>query len=279
MTALSFRSFTLFAATVLLAAAALGAALTANAVALSARADAMHAAGSLMVRVIAPATTTAVTDAAAILRDIPGISGARPMDGARAADLLGAWGGAPVDPAALPALRLVEARRTAGTAPDAAIAAALASSGIRAEIYGAPPDSGDGARAARIAISAGALAAGILALALLLTFDAAAGAMAPSLAVLADLGLPRGAALSLVGRNAALFALGAGILASLACAFVAPGVLRAMGEHLSVHDMLSRISPAEIALPLLAPLTAAAAAAIGARMGAARAYDRADRLG
>ena len=279
MIARPFRGLALFVATALLAGAALGATLTASAVAANARADATHAAGTLMVRVITPATPSAVTTAAALLRDIPGVSSAKPMDAARAADLLGAWGGAPVDPAALPALHLIEAHRDAGAAPNAAITEALQSAGIRAELYDAGPSADDGAQAASVAFSAGGLAAAILFVVLLLLYRAAAQAAARTLTVLADLGAARRATLALFGRNAAEFAFGAGGLAAAICAFVAPGVLTGLGEHLSLETMLNRIGAYDAAFALLAPLATALAATIGARLGAARAYDQADRLG
>ena len=271
------RGVTLFLATALVAGAALGAALTANTIVTHARAA--DADGALVVRVLAPPGPEAVTTAARLMRQLPGVTRAAPMDAARAADLLGAWGGAPVDPATLPALRLIEARRSAGRASDTEISAVLRAGGIRAELHSADTGAGDSAQTAGIATCAGVAAVTVLALVLLLLHAADARARGAAAGLLADLGATRGGVVGAYGRDAAGFAFAAGGAAALVTAFVAAGVLIALGEPLSLDMMLARVSSSEAALVLLAPLATAALATIGARAGAARAFDRADQLG
>jgi hypothetical protein len=98
-------------------------------------------------------------------------------------------------------------------------------------------------------------------------------------ALAADLGAPRGTALAAQGRSAASAGFWAGLIAAVLASFGAAGVLAAMGDWVSWPQMIARLSAEETALVLTAPLAAASAATLGARAGAARAYDRADRLG
>ncbi len=276
MMRVSFDGAGLFIATALLAAVALCATLAGGSISSHVRADAARASGALTVRVLSPATPEGVATAARVLRRTPGVITAEPMDGARAARLLAQWGGAAVDAADLPPLHLIEVRRSADT--DGRIEADLRGAGVRAELYGAGPADTRATRIADVAEYAAisAVAATLLAIALL--FRAAALARGVAAALAAELGGTRGDSLSAYGRGACTLAFLAGVTAAIASVLAAPGVLMAMGETLSVQGMAARITSMEAALVLLAPLVAAAAATLGARAGAARAYDRADRL-
>lgn len=276
MNAPRFSGVALFVATTLLAIAALACALIGETVAAHARHDATRAAGALTVRVTAPGDEDAVARAAAVLADLPGVQFAASMSRARAARLLETAGGGPVDPATLPPVRLIEAARDPEIATDAAIEAALAAAGVRADLFAPPPAPDDDAALATLAGRAGA-AAILLALALL--FALAARAEGGPAALGADLGAPRGRILAAYGRNAAEFAFIAGALAALATTAGAAGVLTGRPVPVSLGGMVERISAMEAVIVLLLPLATALAAAMGARAGAAGVYDAADRLG
>lgn len=258
----------LFALTALLALAAVAAALVGDRVGADARGRAARDGGALTVMVMSPPET--IARATAALRATPGVIEAAPIDAARAARLLDPQGG--VLAADLPPLRLIEVRRTPD-ATDAALRTALRDAGVRAEIRGA--DVAPALRTARIASGAGL--AGALALLLAIAL-AHATRRTDAAALAADLGAPRAATLAAHGRAAAPEGFAAGALAASAVASVATGVHFVAAEPVSFGAMLARVSAPELALLLLAPLASAAAATLGARMGAAHAYDRAERL-
>ncbi|MDX2233960.1 MAG: hypothetical protein NW200_05635 [Hyphomonadaceae bacterium] len=271
-----FSGAGLMLASALLAAAALLSALAGETVAAHAHAAADRAASSLTVRVLSPDADAAVETAAEALRATPGVAFAAPITPARAAQLLEAAGGGPVDPADLPPLRLIEASRDPAEADDAAITAALAAAGVRADLIAAPAEPAPAAFWGR---AGGLLGTLILGAALALVFHRAARADGQTAALGADLGAARGAILAAYGRSGAEFAFLTGIGAALVVVAGAAGVLSALPVPVSSAVMAARISPMEAAIVLLAPLYAAAAAAWGARSGAAAAFDAADRLG
>lgn len=273
----SFPGAGLFATTLLLALVALGGALAGANLAAHAEAEAARANGLLMVRVLSPATPEGVSTAAAVLRRTPGVTAVRPMDAARAAELLASQGGGAVDPADLPALHLIEVTRAPEA--DTRIRDALRGTGLRTELYGAEPAGPLSARSAQLAIDAALAAVAALLLAIGLTFSAAAGANGAAAHLGADLGATRPEVLAAYGRTAFATAFAAGAAAAVICTLAAPGVLMTLGETLSLEAMIRRISPVETALVLLAPTLSAIAATLGARAGAARVFDRADRLG
>ncbi len=272
----TFAGAGLFLTTMLLALVALCAALAGGTYAAHARAADMRANSALTVRVLSPATPQGVATATKVLRGTPGVVSAEPMSAARAAQLLAQWGGAAVDPADLPSLHLIEVRRDASA--DARIESYLRGAGLRAELYGARPADTGARRLADLATNAAVLAVGAILLAIVLVFEAAAHARGAAAALAAELGGGRGESLAAYGHSACEFAFLAGVAAAIVCTASAPGVLAIAGETLSLRGMVARISSVEAALVLLAPLLTAAAAALGARAGAARAYDRADRL-
>ena len=276
MTRVSFSDAGLFLATLLLAIVALCATLAGEVFAAHANAGAERARGALTVRVLSPATPLGVAAATRVLRRTPGVLSVQPMDGARAAHLLAQWGGATVDPAALPPLHLIEVRRK--PTADGRIESDLRGAGLRVELYGAGPADPGAARLSAVAVNAGAFAAGALLLGVGLLFGAASRARGAAAALAADLGGVRGDILARYGRSACEFAFLAGAAAAIACTLCAPGVLIAVGAPVSLQAMAARITSMEVGLVLLAPLVTAGAAALGARAGAARAFDRADRL-
>lgn len=271
-----FAGAGLFLTTMLLAVVALCAAMAGGAFAAHTRAADIRTNSALTVRVLSPATPQGIATATRVLRGTPGVVSAEPMSAARAAQLLAQWGGATVDPADLPSLHLIEVRRDAGA--DSRIESYLRGAGLRAELYGAGPADAGVTLIADLATNAAILAVVAILLVIALVFAAAAHARGAAAALAAELGGGRGESLASCGCSAGEFAFLAGLAAAIACTVGAPGVITMAGETLSLQDMVARISSMEATLVLLAPLLTAAAAALGARAGAARAYDRADRL-
>jgi hypothetical protein len=158
-------------------------------------------------------------------------------------------------------------------ASNAALASALRAAGVRAELHSA--DAGAARSAAARATMGGSGAALTLLLAIGLAY---AARPSPAAVVAADLGAPRSTVLAAHGRAAAPAGFAAGALAAVLAVWGGAGVLLFADDPVALADMPSRVSAAETALVLLTPLAAAGAATLGARAGAARDYDRAERL-
>lgn len=278
----SFMRPALFAAVLALVGAGLGIGLfTAGLVARSAQ-HTQRATSAYTVRVLTPATDDAVTKAAAALAATPDVQTARPMDAARAAALLSRWGGRPFNARDLPPLRLIEVRTTGAkdsVAMGASLTERLRTAGITAEIYDSGPADPAGAAPARLAAAAGVSIAAALALALVIALAAAARAERTRATLWADHGATRRATLAAFGRAGAEVAFLAGAVAVFLALIVAPGMRAAAGEAISFESMIASLSPWDVLIGLGAPLIAGAAGMIGARIGAASAYDAADRLG
>jgi cell division protein FtsX len=278
MSPVRFSGVALFVLTALLALAALTAAFCGETISAHTRAEALRGARMLTVRVLAPTADDAAARAATLLKDTPGVSSARPLSRARAAQLIANAGGGTVDPALLPATQIVEVVRDPVHADDTTLARRLEEAGLRAELYADPPDA-EGLRAAALARGAGLGGALLLFCLLALVWRQTALSRPDAAAIGADLGAPRTGILARYGRAGAEFAFMAGLLGGLATTAGAAGVLSAPPHPLALRDMIGRIGAMDIALFLTCPLATALAAALGARAGAGAAYDRADRLG
>ncbi len=272
----------LFATLLALIGAGLGVGLfSAGMVARSAQ-QMLRASSAYTVRVLSPATDEAVIKAAAAIAAAPDVRAARPMDAARAAALLSRWGGRPFNARDLPPLRLIEVRTVA--AKDAAAMAALLTerlrtAGVAAEIFDSGPPEPAGAVLPRLAAVAGAAIAAVIALAVASALAAAAHAERTRAALWADHGATRRATLAAFGRAGAEVAFIAGAAAVVLALIVAPGMRAAAGETISFQSMIASLSPWDVLIGLGAPLVAGAAGLVGARIGAASAFDAADRLG
>lgn len=278
----SFLRPGLFVGLAILIAAGLAVALGASGLAARAANDIDRANTAYTVRVLPPASDDALAKAVTALTGAPGVRSARPMDAARAAQLLTRWGGRPVSAADLPPLRLIEVRLAAAGDPvrtSALLTERLRTAGVAAEIYDAGP--ADPGRPAAVQLALVAATGICLALLVAVYFAAAAAARGESVRarLWADHGASRADALAAFGRAGSEIAFIAGAAAVVVALAVAPGVRLAAGEAISFGSMIASLSPWDVLVALATPLTAAAAAAIGARAGAAVAFDRADRLG
>lgn len=279
---ISFLRPGLFAGLALLIAAALAVALGASGAAARSASETTRAATAYTVRVLPPASEDALTKAVAALTASPDVTSARPIDGARAAELLSRWGGRPIDAADLPPLRLIEVRLAKAGDPvrtPAALTDRLRTAGVAAEIYDAGPADADQPVPARTAVLAGAGVCAALLLALWFAGVAAATRDRVRAAIWADLGADRAATLAAFGRAGAEIAFLAGAAVAILALMAAPGVRMAAGETISFGSMLASLSPWDVLIALSAPLLAASAVSLGSRAGAAAAFDSADRLG
>lgn len=278
----SFMRPALFACLLALVGAALGASLFAAGLIAKTEQQQRRAMSAYIVRVLNPATDEAVSSAAAALSQTPDVRGARAMDPARAAQLLSRWGGRPFDAKDLPPLRLVEVR-TEGTTDTVTMSAALMdrlrAAGIAAEVYDSGPLPTASAASSRLAFFAGISIATALTLALVFALATAAQGERTRATLWADHGATRRATLAAFGRAGAEVAFLAGAAAVLLALIVAPGMRAAAGEAISFSSMIASLSPWDVLISLGAPLAAGAAGLMGARIGAASAYDAADRLG
>lgn len=272
----------LFVSLLVLVGAGLGAGLFSAGIVATSALQARQAASAYTVRIVMPATDDAVTKAALVLAATPDVRAAAPMNAARAASLLSRWGGRPFNAADLPALHLIEVR-TVGVTDTAAMAGALktrlSTAGITADVYDSGPARPQGAVSARNARAAGGAIALAALLALAFATAAAARAERARATLWADHGATRHATLAAFGRAGAEVAFLAGAAALILALALTPGMRAAAGEAISFRSMIASLSPWDVLIGLGAPLAAAAAGMIGARIGAAAAYDAADRLG
>lgn len=278
----SFLRPGLFLSLLVLALLGLGLALMSAGAAARAELEAGRVTGAYTVRVLTPAGEDTLAKAAAALAATPGVASAKPMDAARAARLLTRWGGNPVDESALPPLRLIEVRAATDSEPvkvAGALAESLRAAGVAAEIYDAGPAKTEAPAIVRIGVLGGLGAVGAALLAIAFTAAAAARADRIRAKLWADHGAARGLALAAFGRAGAEIAFLAGAAAVLIALLITPGVRFMAGEAISFGGMIVALSPWDLLLAFATPLAATAAGALGARMGAAGAFDAADRLG
>jgi hypothetical protein len=278
----SFLRPALFICLLALTGAALGASLFSAGLIAKSEQQVRRATSAYMVRVISPATDDAVTRAATTLAAAPDVRGARPMDAARAAQLLSRWGGRPFNAKDLPPLRLIEVRTTGATdalTMSASFMERLRTAGIAAEVYDSGPLPREGLAPARLAFASGLTITAALTLALAFALAAAGGGGGARATSPVDHGATRRATLAAFGRAGAEAAFLAAAVAVCLALIIAPGMRAAAGDAISFGSMIASLSPWDVLISLGAPLAAGAAGLIGARIGAASGYDAADRLG
>ena len=132
-----------------------------------------------IVRVLAPEGPAGLASAESALTSSRYVTRAAPMSAARAAALLGQWGGREVRPEDLPPLRLIEIELAPAPAHvdiSAELVAALAQGGVTAEIVGAP--GGAGASVARRVTQAASWGAAAFAAVMALIVSLAARSLA-----------------------------------------------------------------------------------------------------
>ncbi|HWA01033.1 MAG TPA: hypothetical protein VG841_12040 [Caulobacterales bacterium] len=241
-------------------------------------------AGYAVVRVIAPEGPDAIALAVAALADAPHVTRAAPMSSRRAAQLLQQWGGRPIDPATLPALRLIELELEPSPAQadvGGDITAALARAGVTADVVRAPETAGGGTMAARARAAAlwgGAAFAIVMALIVSLAARGLATRRRELVAVLADMGATRGQAASRVANEAAAKGFLAGAVGAVFAAALGAGLILLLYPGATVASLRQLIGVWDVAPLALTPFAAAAAAAMGARAGAESFYAQAARL-
>ena len=278
----SFLRPGLFLSLALLIAAGLAIALGASGLSARAAHENARVASAYTIRVLPPASEDTLAKAVTALSAAPGVRTAKPMDAARAAQLLTRWGGKQINAADLPPLRLIEVRLAAAGDPvrtPALLTERLRTAGVAAEIYDAGP--ADPGRPASVRLATTAGTAVCIALFAALFFAAAAAARTERIraTLWADLGATRVAALAAFGRAGSEIAFLAGAATVILALVAAPGVRMAAGETISFGSMIASLSSWDVLIAFATPLLAAGAASLGARAGAAQAFDAADRLG
>lgn len=232
---------------------------------------------AVIVRVLAPDDPAAVSRAAEIAQQVPGVVRADPMSPERAAQLMRQFGMAPPD-APLPALRLVEVETDGSSDTPRALADGLLGAGLQAELIRGP-SSTVAQRATESVRTAALLAAGaaLAAAAFILLFAGAARGASGAATMaqgLADLGATRGQVMGMFGGEAA----SAGFLAGMTAAATVVAVLVALrlhGPDPALALLIARMTPLDFAPLALAPVAAAALCGLGARTAADAAFTRA----
>lgn len=238
-----------------------------------------------IVEVLAPEDPAAMAVAQAALAQAPHVTAASVMTSERAAQLLRQWGGEPVNPADIPALRLIEIELS----PDSAnadiagdLTAWLAQSGITADVVTAPQGAAGGgvSRAVRTAALLSAVAFALV-MAIIVSFAARglAARRRELVTVMCDLGATRSQAAGRVADEAAVLGLYAGLVGGLLAGAVAFVVLLLVIPGASVETLAAMILPIDFAPIVAAPLGAAIAAGAGARAAAGYFHGQAARLG
>lgn len=283
--ALSGMERALFWTLVFAAFAAAAAGLAARAVDRLAVAYETQRSSYAIVEVLAPEDPAAMAAAQAALTQAPHVTAASVMTSERAAQLLRQWGGEPVNPADIPALRLIEIELS----PDSAntdiagdLTAWLAQSGITADVVTAPQGAGGGrvSRAVRTAALLGAVAFALV-MAIIVSFAARglAARRRELVTVMCDLGATRSQAAGRVADEAAVLGLYAGLVGGLLAGAAAFVVLLLVIPGVNVETLAAMILPIDYAPIVAAPLGAAIAAGAGARAAAGYFHGQAARLG
>lgn len=238
-----------------------------------------------IVRVEAPLGPEGMATAQAVLADARQVRRAAPMSAARAASLLEQWGGGAVAAEDIPPLQLIELELAPGhsgptTAAD--LGAALARSGVTAQVIDAP-DAGSGGGASALLRQIVLAGAGGFALVMVVIVALSARTLAARrrelIIVLCDLGATRGQAASRVGEEAALLGFLAGVVgAALAGAAAVVAILLAIPDT-TLQTLPTMILPLDLVPLAAAPFIAGLAAAWGARSAAAGFHAQAARLG
>jgi cell division transport system permease protein len=162
-----------------------------------------------IVRVIAPDGPAGMAAAEAALAGAPHVTSAAPMTAGRAAALLGAASGEPIDPDHMPDLRLIEIE-LAPVAPDTDVSgdivAALAGGGVTAEVIEAPDDAAGGGLASRVrgaAFWGSVLFGAVMAVIVWLAARGFAARRRELVTVMCDLGATRGQTAGRIAEEAA----------------------------------------------------------------------------
>ncbi|HYD89411.1 MAG TPA: hypothetical protein VEA80_18170 [Vitreimonas sp.] len=238
-----------------------------------------------IVRVLAPEGSAGLMAAESALAQAPHVVSAARMTAVRAAELLTEWGGAEVSPADIPALRLIEIEMTpVPAAVDAAgdITAALAQSGVTAEVIAAPAETAGGGVAAHVRTAAlwGAVAFGlIMGVIVSLSARGLAARRRELVTVMCDLGATRSQAAGRIADEAAVMGLYAGLIGGVLAGLSALAVMLLVIPGASAETLPAMILPIDLAPIVAAPLGAAVAAGAGARSAAAYFHAKAARLG
>lgn len=234
-----------------------------------------------IVRVLAPEGPAGLAAAESALTSSRYVTRAAPMSAARAAALLGQWGGREVRPEDLPPLRLIEIELAPAPADidvSAELVAALAQGGVTAEIVGAPGGASVARRVTQAATWGAAAFAAVMALIVALSARSLAARRREMVTVMADLGATRGQAAGRIGDEAALIGLYAGMVGALLATLTAAGLLFFLIPGLGFDMIQDLIRPIDIAPLIAAPVAAALAAGTGARTAAGLFYAQAARI-
>jgi hypothetical protein len=237
----------------------------------------------MIVRVRAPEDESGLHRAAAVLVGARLRAEVEVMSPARAAALL-SGGGGDVDPAALAPLRLIEVRLPAELSATPVLARELTGlmedAGVAADIVLPRQDAPAGGvdRMSRAALwTAGFLSLG-MALIIALSARAIASRRSDFIAVLADLGEPRGAAVQRLTDEAGAAAFVAGALGAGFAAVAAAVAARFALATPDLAAIFAHVRPVDGAIALAAPFLASLAAGTGAWLSAGARYSRAARL-
>jgi len=238
----------------------------------------------LIVRVLGPEGESGLHRAAAALVNAGLRAQVEVITPARAAALLDDGSGRQIDAQALAALRLIEMRLPEDMTANAALAgelrAVLADAGVTADVI-IPRQDQTGAvlgRMQRAALWGAAFLALGMALIIGLSARAIASRRGDLIAVLADLGAPRGAALLRLTDEAGATAFFAGLTGVAFAAFAAMmGARFALGTA-DVAAILARVTAQDIAIAAATPFVAALAAGTGAWLSAGALYGWAARV-
>ncbi|MBL8536103.1 MAG: hypothetical protein JNM59_01725 [Hyphomonadaceae bacterium] len=240
--------------------------------------------GYAIARIVAPEGQEALSTAQTALNAAPGVSSAAPMTAGRAAALLREWGGGEVQAAELPELRLVEIELEPSAGDDAAgdLVAALAQSGVTAEVLQAPDNAAGGGlsdRLKRLAAWGAAAFALVMALIVSLAARSLAARRREMVTVLCDLGATQGQVAGQVGQEAALLGFYAGLVGAALAGAVAISILLLAIPNARIETLPSMILPLDFVPLAAAPFASALAATLGARGAASSIHAKAARLG
>jgi cell division transport system permease protein len=238
-----------------------------------------------IVRVIAPDGPAGMAAAEAALAGAPHVTSAAPMTAGRAAALLGAASGEPIDPDHMPDLRLIEIE-LAPVAPDTDVSgdivAALAGGGVTAEVIEAPDDAAGGGLASRVrgaAFWGSVLFGAVMAVIVWLAARGFAARRRELVTVMCDLGATRGQTAGRIADEAAVAGLYAGAAGAALAAVAGVIVMMLAIPDATLSTLPSMILPIDLVPLVAAPLGAAIAAGAGARAAAASFHAQAARLG
>jgi cell division transport system permease protein len=245
--------------------------------------DARH--GYAIVRVVAPEGPAGMAAAESALTHAPHVTSAAPMTAGRAAALLAQWGGASLNGAEIPDLRLIEidlAASPPNTDVSGDIVAALAQGGVTAEVIEAPDNASGGGLAPRVRAAAlwGSIVfAALMALIVSLAARGLAARRRELVTVMTDLGATRGQAAGKIAGEAASLGFQAGLVGGVLAGLSALVALLVVLPHVSVSALRAIIMPLDFVPIVAAPVVAALAAAAGARAAAGYFHGKAARVG